>query len=297
MLIPMSKTQKIELLVDEFIRISTAKNAEGGNKKYNGALHGLYTAAQNILDVDVLGSRKNPGIFGGKTTLSEPENVPWNTANSYEAWMLAELNAYATNTPANVTASLQGNHSDFVGSLQEAKVSVMARLSGAAVKTRGSGPIGLKRSPFTSGPPEETSRNSTYGGPKRSPFTSGPPEETSRNSTYGGPKRSPFTSGPPEETSRNSTYGNKAIHDRILAILPTTPDDTVATEIAELVNVINVLPDNAEKLQLARDLAEKYIARVEPTSTVEDFLKSYGFIKRGGTRRKRKAKRLQSRRK
>ena len=275
MLIPMSKTQKIELLVDEFIRISTAKNAEGGNKKYNGALHGLYTAAQNILDVDVLGSRKNPGIFGGKTTLSEPENVPWNTANSYEAWMLAELNAYATNTPANVTASLQGNHSDFVGSLQEAKVSVMARLSGAAVKTRGSGPIGLKRSPFTSGPPEETSRNSTYGGPKRSPFTS----------------------GPPEETSRNSTYGNKAIHDRILAILPTTPDDTVATEIAELVNVINVLPDNAEKLQLARDLAEKYIARVEPTSTVEDFLKSYGFIKRGGTRRKRKAKRLQSRRK
>ena len=275
MLIPMSKTQKIELLVDEFIRISTAKNAEGGNKKYNGALHGLYTAAQNILDVDVLGSRKNPGIFGGKTTLSEPENVPWNTANSYEAWMLAELNAYATNTPANVTAPLQGNHSDFVGSLQEAKVSVMARLSGAAVKTRGSGPIGLKQSPFTSGPPEETSRNSTYGGPKRSPFTS----------------------GPPEETSRNSTYGNKAIHDRILAILPTTPDDTVATEIAELVNVINVLPDNAEKLQLARNLAEKYIARVEPTSTVEDFLKSYGFIKRGGTRRKRKAKRLQSRRK
>jgi hypothetical protein len=275
MLIPMSKTQKIELLVDEFIRISTAKNAEGGNKKYNGALHGLYTAAQNILDVDVLGSRKNPGIFGGKTTLSEPENVPWNTANSYEAWMLAELNAYATNTPANVTASLQGNHSDFVGSLQEAKVGVMARLSGAAVKTRGSGTIGLKRSPFTSGPPEETSRNSTYGGPKRSPFTS----------------------GPPEETSRNSTYGNKAIHDRILAILPTTPDDTVATEIAELVNVINVLPDNAEKLQLARNLAEKYIARVEPTSTVEDFLKSYGFIKRGGTRRKRKAKRLQSRRK
>jgi hypothetical protein len=275
MLIPMSKTQKIDLLVDEFIRISTAKNAEGGNKKYNGALHGLYTAAQNILDVDVLGSRKNPGIFGGKTTLSEPENVPWNTANSYEAWMLAELNAYATNTPANVTAPLQGNHSDFVGSLQEAKVSVMARLSGAAIKTRGSGPIGLKRSPFTSGPPEETSRNSTYGGPKRSPFTS----------------------GPPEETSRNSTYGNKAIHDRILAISPTTPDDTVATEIAELVNVINVLPDNAEKLQLARKLAEKYIARVEPTSTVEDFLKSYGFIKRGGTRRKRKAKRLQSRRK
>lgn len=253
MLTPMSKAQKIELLVDEFIRISTAKNAEGGNKKYNGALHGLYTAAQNILDVDVLGSRKNPGIFGGKTTLSEPENVPWNTANSYEAWMLAELNAYATNTPANVTAPLQGNHSDFVGSLQEAKVSVMARLSGAAVKTRGSGPIGLKRSPFTS--------------------------------------------GPPEETSRNSTYGNKAIHDRILAISPTTPDDTVATEIAELVNVINVLPDNAEKLQLARKLAEKYIARVEPTSTVEDFLKSYGFIKRGGTRRKRKAKRLQSRRK
>jgi hypothetical protein len=275
MLTPMSKAQKIELLVDEFIRISTAKNAEGGNKKYNGALHGLYTAAQNILDVDVLGSRKNPGIFGGKTTLSEPENVPWNTANSYEAWMLAELNAYATNTPANVTAPLQGNHSDFVGSLQEAKVSVMARLSGAAVKTRGSGPIGLKRSPFTSGPPEETSRNSTYDGPKRSPFTS----------------------GPPEETSRNSTYGNKAIHDRILAIRPTTPDDTVATEIAELVNVINVLPDNAEKLQLARNLAEKYIARVEPTSTVEDFLKSYGFIKRGGTRRKRKAKRLQSRRK
>ena len=144
---------RLDVLVGEFVRISGLKRAAGGNYTYNGALHGLYAAVQNILNTPISGSTG----FVGFGKITEPQNAKyWNDVNSYESWLYAELTAFAAGRPAaKPTAPLgkpedQFDHEAFMGLLVEAKDQAKARLSGVAIKTAPvRGPLGL--APVASG--------------------------------------------------------------------------------------------------------------------------------------------------
>jgi hypothetical protein len=141
----MSKAETLNLLVDEFIRISGLKRATGGNYKYNGALHALYAEVQNILNAPISGV----GGFLGLGQIKEPLNTKyWNDINSYESWMFAELTAFANRTPAKLTKpkggdSVKADHDAFMRLLQAAKAAASARLSSVAVKSMAPSGVGL----------------------------------------------------------------------------------------------------------------------------------------------------------
>jgi hypothetical protein len=136
----MSKAETLNLLVNEFIRISGLKRATGGNYKYNGALHALYAEVQNILGTPISGSTGVAG-FVGLGQIREPLNTKyWNDINSYESWMLAELTAFANRVPAKLTKpkggdSVKADHDAFMGLLRAAKAAASARLASVAVKS------------------------------------------------------------------------------------------------------------------------------------------------------------------
>jgi len=143
----LSGAERLDVLVSEFVRISGLKRAAAGNYTYNGALHGLYAAVQNILNTPISGSTG----FVGFGKITEPQNAKyWNDVNSYESWLYAELTAFAAGRPAaKPTAPLgkpedQFDHEAFMGLLMEAKDQAKARLSGVALKTAPvGGPLGL----------------------------------------------------------------------------------------------------------------------------------------------------------
>ena len=143
----LSGADRLDVLVSEFVRISGLKRAAAGNYTYNGALHGLYAAVQNILNTPISGSTG----FVGFGKITEPQNAKyWNDVNSYESWLYAELTAFAAGRPAaKPTAPLgkpedQFDHEAFMGLLMEAKDQAKARLSGVALKTAPvGGPLGL----------------------------------------------------------------------------------------------------------------------------------------------------------
>jgi hypothetical protein len=149
----LSGADRLDVLVSEFVRISGLKRAAAGNYTYNGALHGLYAAVQNILNTPISGSTG----FVGFGKITEPQNAKyWNDVNSYESWLYAELTAFAAGRPAaKPTAPLgkpedQFDHEAFMGLLMEAKDQAKARLSGVALKTAPvGGPLGL--APVASG--------------------------------------------------------------------------------------------------------------------------------------------------
>jgi len=152
---------RLDVLVGEFVRISGLKRAAGGNYTYNGALHGLYAAVQNILNTPISGSTG----FVGFGKITEPQNAKyWNDVNSYESWLYAELTAFAVGRPAaKPTVPLgkpedQFDHEAFMGLLVEAKDQAKARLSGVAFKTAPAvGPLGLAVA--GSAIPEESAAN------------------------------------------------------------------------------------------------------------------------------------------
>jgi hypothetical protein len=144
----MSKAETLNLLVNEFIRISGLKRATGGNYKYNGALHALYAEVQNILNTPISGSTGVAG-FVGLGQIKEPLNTKyWNDINSYESWMFAELTAFANRAPAKLTKpkggdSVKADHDAFMNLLVRAKAAAIARLSSVAVKSIAPSGVGL----------------------------------------------------------------------------------------------------------------------------------------------------------